>query len=73
MLFIATLVFVSCQNEDMLDAEAISTEKYPEIALKLQKMYFNTDDLKLINHTLPDGTKEKVFEVEGIFYLQESI
>lgn len=65
MLFIATLVFVSCQNEDALETEEISAEKYPEIASKLRKMYFNTDDLVSFDFELPDGTKQEMFRVEG--------
>jgi len=65
MLFIATLVFVSCQNEDTLDKEAVSKEKYPEIAAKLQKMHFSTDELEMVETTNIDGTVEKAFQIEG--------
>jgi len=65
MLFIATLVFVSCQNEDTLDKEATSKDQYPEIASKLQKMHFNPSDLKAVDITLPDGTKEEGFQFEN--------
>ena len=65
MLFIATLVLVSCQKEDTLDTETVSKEKYPEIAAKLQKMYFSAEGLEIIDLELPDGTKQKMFEVEG--------
>ncbi len=66
MLFIATLVFVSCQNEDTLDnKDATSTEKYPVIVSKLQKMHFNTSDLKAVDITLPDGTKQDGFQFEN--------
>ncbi len=74
MIFIATLVFVSCQNEDALEKEDVSAEKYPEIASKLKEMYFNTDDLVAVDLNLPDGTKQKAFEVEGdITFTEEQI
>ncbi len=65
MLFIATLVFVSCQNEDVTETEAVSTQKYPEIASKLQKMHFSAEGLEIVDLELPDGTKQKRFKVEG--------
>ncbi|MCF6350202.1 MAG: zinc-dependent metalloprotease [Flavobacteriaceae bacterium] len=59
------LVFVSCQNEDSLETEDTSSSLYPEISAKLQEMYFNTDNLELVDFLLPDGTTQEMFKVEG--------
>lgn len=61
------LVFVSCQNEDNLETfeDTSSSSLYPEISSKLQEMYFNTDDIELVDFLLPDGTTQEMFKVEG--------
>jgi len=71
MLFIATLVLVSCQNEDTLDTDTVSKEKYPEIAAKLQKMNFSAEGLEIVDRELPDGTKQQMFEVEDDILLSK--
>lgn len=65
ILIVTVLVFVSCQNDDNLEIEGVSTVLYPEISSKLQEMYFNTEGMELIDFILPDGSTQEMFRVEG--------
>ena len=58
-------IFISCQSKDELENVENATEKYPEIASKLEKMYFNTDGIEKIDFLLPDGNTTPMFRVEG--------
>lgn len=64
IIFIVALSFVSCQNEDV-DLDKAAVEEYPKISSKLKKMYFNTNDLELVEVPLPDGSIVEMFKVEG--------
>jgi len=65
LILIATFTFVSCQDEEVqLEQQAVNQE-YPEIAKKLESMYFNTDGLEKVDFELPDGSFQDMFKVEG--------
>lgn len=73
LLLTVIFVFNSCQKEEVQQQED-SQNKFPEIEAKLQKMYFNTNDLEKINFALPDGTTQEMFLVEDdILFSREQI
>ena len=69
-----TLIISCTKEDDFIEENVIDTnqktttqenQKYPEIAKKLESMYFNTDELELIELELLDGTIKEMFLVEG--------
>ncbi|MBD3863389.1 M57 family metalloprotease [Olleya marilimosa] len=74
---LASLCFIlglqSCQkNEDtIIDEEVAVKEVSAELLAKLAKAQINTDNAKIVDFMLPDGSTKEMIEVEGDLFMSE--
>tara|TARA_R110000751_G_scaffold307852_1_gene432769 strand:- start:10489 stop:11319 length:831 start_codon:yes stop_codon:yes gene_type:complete len=74
---LASLCFIlglqSCQkNEDtIIDEEVATREVSAELLAKLAKAQINTDNAKIVDFMLPDGSTKEMIEVEGDLFMSE--
>lgn len=74
---LASLCFIlglqSCQkNEDtIIDEEVAAREVSAELLAKLAKAQINTDNAKIVDFMLPDGSTKEMIEVEGDLFMSE--
>ncbi|TVZ49981.1 M57 family metalloprotease [Olleya sp. Hel_I_94] len=74
---LASLCFIlglqSCQkNEDtIIDEEVAAIEVSAELLAKLAKAQINTDNAKIVDFMLPDGSTKEMIEVEGDLFMSE--
>ncbi len=65
--------FFACQSEknEQLDAAAVN-EVSPEIVAKLANYDVNTNDVKMVDFMLPDGTTTPMIQMEGDIHMTEA-
>ena len=74
---LASLCFIlglqSCQkNEDtIIDEEVAVKEVSAELLAKLAKAQINTDNAKIVDFMLPDGSTKEMIQVEGDLFMSE--
>ncbi|MEM5540748.1 M57 family metalloprotease [Olleya sp. AS48] len=74
---LASLCFIlglqSCQkNEDtIIDEEVAAREVSADLLAKLAKAQINTDNAKIVDFMLPDGSTKEMIEVEGDLFMSE--
>lgn len=75
LLLAVGATFFSCQNDNngsKASDEKMTNKDIPqEIVQTLKDTYVNTDDLKIVDFLLPDGTTQKMYQVEGDIHMTE--
>lgn len=69
MLF-AGILFISCEKEEAVTDNELSIDKEQQLISKetlgkISALHYNTNDVKVVDNVLPDGSRESAYLIEG--------